>query len=102
MGGSPEALPGVLARAEADGVRRFVVVGFDLPSSERALALARADPRVFAVVGVHPHDARAYSPAAEARLSMAAFPRLPEVLRSVRQLSRRIDDLARRLEQEGR
>jgi len=41
-------------------------------------------------------------PAAEARRSMAAFPRLPEVLRAVRQLSRRIDDLARRLEQEGR
>jgi hypothetical protein len=33
---------------------------------------------------------------------MAAFPRLPEALRAVRQLSRRIDDLARRLEQEGR
>jgi UDP-3-O-[3-hydroxymyristoyl] glucosamine N-acyltransferase len=41
-------------------------------------------------------------PAAEARRSMAAFPRLPEALRAVRQLSRRIDDLARRLEQEGR
>jgi UDP-3-O-[3-hydroxymyristoyl] glucosamine N-acyltransferase len=41
-------------------------------------------------------------PAGEARRSMAAFPRLPDALRAVRQLSRRIDDLARRLEQEGR
>jgi UDP-3-O-[3-hydroxymyristoyl] glucosamine N-acyltransferase len=41
-------------------------------------------------------------PAAEARRSMAAFPRLPEALRAVRQLSRRIDDLDRRLAQEGR
>ncbi len=41
-------------------------------------------------------------PVAEARRSMAAFPRLPEVLRAVRRLSQRIDDLARRLEQEGR
>jgi UDP-3-O-[3-hydroxymyristoyl] glucosamine N-acyltransferase len=37
-------------------------------------------------------------PASEARRSMAAFPRLPEALRAIRQLSRRIDDLARRLE----
>jgi TatD DNase family protein len=50
-------LPGVLERAEAAGVGQFIVVGYDLASSERAVRLAASDPRLFAVVGVHPHDA---------------------------------------------
>ncbi len=41
-------------------------------------------------------------PASEARRSFAALPRLPEVLRAVRQLSRRLDELTRHLEGEGR
>jgi TatD DNase family protein len=51
-------LPGVLERAEAAGVGQFIVVGYDLASSERAVRLAASDPRLFAVVGVHPHDAQ--------------------------------------------
>src|SRR5262249_25533654 len=39
-------LAGVLARAEAAGVHRFVVVGYDLASSERAVRLAEEDPRL--------------------------------------------------------
>jgi TatD DNase family protein len=67
----------VLSRAEAEGVRRFVVVGFDLRSSERALRLAQSDPHIFAVVGVHPHDAREYDARTEDRLrAMAADPRV--------------------------
>ena len=50
-------LPGVLERATANGVGRFIVVGWDIASSERAISLADSDPRVFAVVGLHPHDA---------------------------------------------
>jgi TatD DNase family protein len=50
-------LPGVLQRAEEAEVRRLVVVGWDIASSERAVHLAASDPRIFAVVGVHPHDA---------------------------------------------
>lgn len=70
-------LPGVLARAEAAGVGRFVVVGYDLPSSERAVQLAESDPRIFAVVGVHPHDAHAWDDAAAARLrAWAANPKV--------------------------
>lgn len=47
------------AAAEA-GVVRAVVVGFDLPSSRRALELARQPgvPEILAAVGLHPHDAR--------------------------------------------
>ncbi len=46
-----------LARAEAAGVTRFLEVGYDPESSERAAALARDDPRFRAAVGIHPHDA---------------------------------------------
>lgn len=61
-------LPGVLARATAAGVERFIVVGWDIASSERAVALAEADPRIFAVVGVHPHDAQHWNEDAAGRL----------------------------------
>jgi TatD DNase family protein len=46
----------VLARAAAAGVERLLVPGYDLPSSRRALELARQHPAViFAAVGIHPH-----------------------------------------------
>jgi TatD DNase family protein len=48
----------VFARARAAGVRGFLEVGYDLDSSERALALARERGDVRATVGVHPHDAQ--------------------------------------------
>ncbi len=35
-----EDIPGVLARAEAVGVGRLIVVGFDMPSSEEAVRIA--------------------------------------------------------------
>ncbi len=44
-------------------------VGADLASSEASLALARAHPFVFASCGVHPHDARTFSPEAERKLT---------------------------------
>ncbi len=47
----------ILARAEQAGVGRFLEVGYDLESSEAAVALAAADRRVAAAVGIHPHDA---------------------------------------------
>ncbi len=50
----------VIARARAAGVGRLVTVGAGgtLVSNRAAVALAEADPDVFAVVGVHPHDAK--------------------------------------------
>lgn len=47
----------VLDRAAAAGVRGFLNVGYDPASSRAAVALAAADPRLRATVGVHPHDA---------------------------------------------
>jgi TatD DNase family protein len=53
-------LPGVLTRAAQAGVEKIVCVGYDLPSSRQAVELARRYRQVYAVVGVHPHDATTY------------------------------------------
>ncbi|MES1939193.1 Sec-independent protein translocase TatD [Salinisphaera sp. T5B8] len=59
-------LDDVLARAEAAGVRRLVVTGSDLDSSEAAVDLAGRYPgQCFATAGLHPHHARDWSPAHE-------------------------------------
>jgi len=49
----------VLARARAAGVRRIIVIGAvgDPTSAERAVALAEADPDIWATIATHPHDA---------------------------------------------
>lgn len=47
----------VLQRARASGVCAMVNVGYDLASSQLAVAMAAQLPGVFAAVGVHPHDA---------------------------------------------
>jgi len=44
----------ILRRAEEAGVARIISIGTSLESSRRAIALAEADPRIFAVAGVHP------------------------------------------------
>lgn len=51
----------VLARARAVGVEAFVCVGVGggLTAPREAVALAAAEPDVFATVGVHPHDVAA-------------------------------------------
>ena len=47
-----------LARAEAAGVGRIICVGTDADQSQKAVELAQAHPgRVWATVGLHPHDA---------------------------------------------
>ena len=47
----------VLARAQAAGLERILVPGWNVRSCERALELAEANPWLDASVGVHPHDA---------------------------------------------
>ncbi len=74
--GTAEILTGAVERATIAGVRQFIVVGYDQGSSERAVALADKDARMWATVGIHPHDAAHYSPETEARLRvLAANPR---------------------------
>ncbi|HSV75353.1 MAG TPA: TatD family hydrolase [Chthonomonadales bacterium] len=53
----------VLARAASAGVTAIMVPGYDLPSSERAAAMAAGNPMCVASAGIHPHDARHYTPA---------------------------------------
>ena len=49
----------VLDRAEAEGVEAFIGIGsgYGVARNVRAVALAESDPRVFATLGVHPHEA---------------------------------------------
>ncbi|MEJ5186754.1 MAG: TatD family hydrolase [Candidatus Geothermincolales bacterium] len=52
-----EDLAEVVVRAKDAGVTRIVTVGIDIPSSRKALEIARMLPEVYATVGVHPHSA---------------------------------------------
>jgi TatD DNase family protein len=66
----------VLARAREAGVEAMLVVGTDVESSEKALALADSDPGLYAVVGCHPHVARRFDAGALDRLrKLASHPR---------------------------
>ena len=66
----------VLERARAAGVEAVVVLGIDIESSERALALAERFPEVIATAGCHPHEA--------ASLDRDAWQRLGELVRHPR------------------
>lgn len=61
----------VIERARAAGVEMMLVIGTGNPHTgeiERAVALAENNKNIFAAVGVHPHDAKEYTDAAENRL----------------------------------
>ena len=51
-------LASFLSRAEEMGVAEIITIGIDLPSSRRAVELARQYPQIHATVGIHPHGAR--------------------------------------------
>lgn len=59
---------GVLKRAKEAEVAAMVTVGADLPSSRAAVELASRHERVYASVGMHPHDAKNLDGAALAEL----------------------------------
>ncbi|MBN2223124.1 MAG: TatD family hydrolase [Deltaproteobacteria bacterium] len=48
----------VIARAFAQGLSAIVTVGIDLNSSKKTLDIARSHKDIYAVLGVHPHDAK--------------------------------------------
>ena len=61
----------VLDRAAAAGVEAFVGIGsgYGVANNARAVALAEEDARVFATVGVHPHEASELDDASRAQLA---------------------------------
>lgn len=63
----------VLSRARQAGVSRFLNPGYDLTSSQRAVALAQSQPDVYAAVGVHPNDAGAFDAATLEQLRALAM-----------------------------
>jgi TatD DNase family protein len=65
-------LEATLARAAAAGVERCVHIGCSPDSMAPAVALAHADPRVFASVGIHPHEARHLDDALLAQIEQLA------------------------------
>jgi TatD DNase family protein len=68
----------VIARANAAGVERIIVCGYDLESSRAAVELAVRFESVYATVGVHPHDAKSYS--ADIESAIEELSRAPKVL----------------------
>jgi len=60
----------VLDRAEAAGVEAFIGIGsgYGIAHNARAVELAASDARVYAAVGVHPHEASELSDPLRARL----------------------------------
>lgn len=63
----------VMARARAAGVERFVEVAYDLPTSERSIALAREHGDMWASVGLHPHEVAKAPADAYARLEQLSL-----------------------------
>ncbi len=48
----------IVSDFKSDNIESVICVGYDIPSSECAVSLAEKYARVYAAVGVHPHDAK--------------------------------------------
>ena len=69
----------VIERAASGGVGTLIAIGagYGVAANSRAVELAARDPRVFATVGVHPHDAAQLDDAGKAQLrAWLAAPRV--------------------------
>ncbi|NLX88202.1 MAG: TatD family hydrolase [Syntrophomonadaceae bacterium] len=51
-------LPQVMQRAQAANIGKIICIGYDYDTSVEAVSLAHQYQQVYAVVGVHPHDAK--------------------------------------------
>ncbi|MCE5262356.1 MAG: TatD family hydrolase [Deltaproteobacteria bacterium] len=52
----------VIARAAAAGLTAIITVGTTIPDCEKAAEIARLHPRVYAAVGIHPHEVKEIDP----------------------------------------
>jgi TatD DNase family protein len=67
----------VIARTWEAGVGAVMTIGTDLAGSRQAVALAESDPRIWATVGIDPHDAEAGTPEVLAEIrKLARHPRV--------------------------
>jgi TatD DNase family protein len=75
---SEEERPLVIQRAKAAGVGQMVTIGVTMTQSRQAIAMAAADPDVFACVGVHPNHAADEGPvpAPETIAALATHPKV--------------------------
>ncbi len=68
-----EDIPACIERAQAAGVTQMIVVGADAEGSEQAVAIAEQYGQgLFATIGVHPHEAKHWDAATEARFRTLA------------------------------
>ena len=65
-------LDDVIIRAQGAGVAKIVTIGIDLKSSQEAIKLASQYSGVYATIGVHPHDAKDFTPETESALQTLA------------------------------
>jgi TatD DNase family protein len=66
-----------LQRAREAGIAGIVAIGYDLPSSAQAVAMAEREPDVAACVAIHPHHAGHATPEAmQALADLASSPRV--------------------------
>ena len=70
----------VIARAFAGGVDQLIAIGsgYGLAGNAQAMALAASDERIFATVGVHPHEASEHDD--ESRTSLRQWLAAPKVI----------------------
>ena len=54
-------LPDVMARMEDAGVRRCILAGSDMETSEQIVKMTQQYANVYGVVGIHPHDAKTWT-----------------------------------------
>ncbi|MDN3557734.1 TatD family hydrolase [Halomonas maura] len=71
-------LEATITRARAAGVTTLILTGTDREHAEQAVRLARQHAGLYATAGVHPHDARQWSPSLAA--AMRELHREPEVV----------------------
>jgi TatD DNase family protein len=70
----------VMERAFSSGISHIVCVGYDLPSTREALAIAEREPRLLVMAGLHPHEAASYAESDLAELyQLARHPRVVAV-----------------------
>ncbi len=68
-------LAGTLRAAAEAGVEQVVHVGCSRDRMQRAIDIAATDPRIFAVIGIHPHEASGFDDAVARELvELAAAP----------------------------